>query len=97
VYVRELLTLGNGLATDLAGGVDIVLSLDRSDYFGRGHSQFRHLVGLNPHAQRVRTAENLHTRNASHTGDLVLKIDDRIVGQKILAQSAAGGVNSNQH
>ena len=42
-------------------------------------------------------AEDLHTRDALDAGELILKIDDGVVGQEVLAQLAAGRVDGDQH
>jgi len=78
--ISELLTLGDGLAANLAGRVDIVLCLDRGDNFGRRNAELREFVRLDPNAQRVLTAEDLYARNALDASELVLKIDDGVVG-----------------
>ena len=95
--VGELLALGNGLAADLAGGVDVVLRLDGGDDVGAVTPSLRQLIGLHPHAQRVLPAKDLHARDALDARDLVLKIDDGVVGQKVLAQLAARRIEGDQH
>src|ERR1700722_5877383 len=93
--IGELLALGNRLATNLARGIHIVLGLDGSDDIGRRDAKLRHLVRIHPHAQRVLTTEGLHARDAFYAGDLILKIDDGVIGEEILTQFPADRVNGN--
>ena len=68
------------------------------DDVGRGDAELAPVLsGLHPDAQRVLAAEDLHAGDAFDAGDLVLQVDDGVVGEKILAQLAAGRVDGHQH
>ena len=95
--VGKLLALRDRLAADLAGRVHVVLGLDRLDDFRRGDAQLGHLVGVHPNAHRVLPAEHLHARDAFDAGELVLQVDDGVVGEEVLAQFAAGRVDGDEH
>ena len=62
-----------------------------------GHTQLRHLVRIDPDTQRVLSAEDLHTGYALDARDLVLQVDDGVVGQEVLAQLVARGVDGDEH
>jgi hypothetical protein len=95
--VSKLLALRDRLSTDLAGGVYVVLGLDSLDDVRRGDAQLGHLVGVHPNAHGVLSAEYLHARDAFDAGELVLQVDDGIVGEELLAQFAAGRVDGDEH
>ena len=95
--VGELLPLRDRLSANLAGRIDVVLRLDRGDHVGRRNAKLREFVGLHPDAQRILPAECLHARNALHASDLILKIDDGVIGEKILAQFAARRIDGDEH
>jgi len=80
--VSELLPIWNRLATNLAGWVHIVLRLNCGDDFCCRNAEFRELIGLHPYAQRILPTEDLHARYAVDARDLVLKVDDGVVGEE---------------
>ena len=92
-----MLALRDRLSADLAGRVNVVLGLDSLDDFGRGDAQLGHLVGVHPHPHCVLSAEHLHARHTFDAGELVLQVDDGVVGEELLAQFAAGRVDRDQH
>ena len=95
--VGELLALRNRLAADLPCRVHVVLCLDCRDDVTRRYAKLGQLVWIHPDAHRILAAEDLHARNTLHAGKLVLKIDDGVIGQEILAQLAAGRIDGHQH
>ena len=88
--VGKLLALRNRLAANLACGVNVVLRLNCIDDVDGGDAQFGEFVRLDPHAQSILATKGLYARHALHARDLVLKVNDRVVGEEVLAQFAAG-------
>ena len=86
--IGELLALRNRLATNLASGVHVVLSLDCFNHIRCCDAELGEFVGINPYPQRILAAKNLYTRHAFYASQLVLKIDDGVIGEKVLAQLA---------
>ncbi len=95
--VSKLLALRDRLSADLAGGIYVVLGLDSLDDFRRGDAQLCHLVGLHPNAHGILSAEYLHARHTFDASQLVLQVDDGVVGQELLAQFTAGRVDGHEH
>ena len=83
--VGKLLAIGDGLAADLTGGVDVVLRGEGVDDVCGGDAELRHLVGLNPDADGVLAAEDLNAADAFDAGDLILQVDDGVVGEEVRA------------
>ena len=95
--VGELLTLGDGLGANLSGGVYVVLGLDGGNDLRRGDAEFRELLRLDPDAEGILATEDLYARDAFDAGDLVLQVDDGVVGEEVLAELASGRVDGNKH
>ena len=96
--VGEFLSVGNGLAADLASGVDGVLGLQGLGDLRDGDAELGELVGLDPHAQRVLTgAEDLHARDALDSGDLIDQVDVGVVGEEDAVVGGVGRGDGKQH
>ena len=89
--VGELLPLRNGLAADLAGGIDLVLRLDGVGDVGHRDAQAGQPVRIHPNAHGIRPgAEDLHLSNAGDARQRVLQIDGGVVGQEDVVVGAVG-------
>ena len=93
--VRKLLSFRDGFSADLPRWIHVVLRLNSRNHFGRGNTEFRQLIRVHPDPQRILATKDLNTRHAFHTCDLILKIDDGVVGQKVLAKFIAWRVDGD--
>ena len=82
--VGELLARRDRLAADLAGGVHLVLLLDRRDDLGDRDAALREHVRLHPHAHRVLArAEDRDLADARHARHRVVHVDVAVVRQEL--------------
>ncbi len=95
--VGELLPGRHRLRTDLPCRVDVVLRLQRGDDLGRRDAELCQLIRLDPHPQRVLSAEHLHTPDTLDAGQLVLQVDDGVVGQEVRAVLAVRRAHRDNH
>src|SRR5580698_1758986 len=89
--------LANGFRSYLASGIHIVLGLDCLDDLRRGNAELGKFIRIYPYAQRILTTEHLHAPNSLHASDLVLKVDDCVVGHKVLGELVSGRVDCYNH
>ena len=75
---RKYLPLRHGLAANLSGGIDVVLSLNRANDFRHGDVERGEPVGLHPDAHRV--LARTENADASHAGDTRHRIVDVDIG-----------------
>ena len=81
--VGKLLPFRNRFASDLPGGIHVVLVFYGGDNFRDGDAKLGQLVWFDPHLHRVLSrAKDLHIRNAGHARELIDEIDVAVVGEK---------------
>jgi hypothetical protein len=95
--VGELLPTGHRLAADLSGRVHIVLRADRVDDVGGRDAELRHLRRVDPNAESVLSAENLHATDPGDARQLILHVDDAVVGEERAIVAPVGRVQADNH
>ena len=85
------MAFGNRFATDLTGGVHLVLGVHGLNNLGNRDVQCGEAVGLHPDAHRVLArTENAHAADAWDAGERVVEVDVGVVRQKGRVELASG-------